>query len=74
MYIDLVDHGSMNSNSYYTGPYIPYYVSVAASTSIGKGDVKTKVAFTEQGGVYVCFIATCITMPFSFFLIGVQYQ
>ena len=51
LYVDLVDHDSMNSISYYTGPYIPYYVSVAASTSIGKGDVKAKVAFTEQGGV-----------------------
>ena len=52
------------------GPYIPYYVSVAASTSKGKGDVKTQVTFTEQGGV--CMSASlqpCITMHFSVFII-----
>ena len=41
-------------------------MSVAASTSIGKGDVKTKVVFTEQGGdVCVCVIAIPVS-PCSF--------
>lgn len=50
-------------------------MSVAASTSKGKGDVKTQVAFTEQGGV--CMSASLqpyITMLFSVLYNGVQYQ
>ena len=31
------------------GSFVPYYVSVAALTSKGRGEFKTKVAFTMQG-------------------------
>ena len=35
----------------FIGPFVPYYVSVAALTSKGKGEFKAKVAFTLQGSM-----------------------
>ena len=32
-------------------PYIPYEVDVAAVTQIGKGEIVTKIFFTEQSGM-----------------------
>ena len=45
---------------------MPYYVSVAALTSKGKGEFRTKVAFTLQGSMSEkLFVQFFFYFPFS---------